>query len=388
MKLKLFLFSLILFALICGCYPQDGPIKAEKPPLEDQISAGENTTADSGQERSAGPKAAVNGKLKVHYLNVGQADSILIQTPAGKNILIDGGNSSDGDAVVRYLESQGVQRLDAVVATHPHADHIGGLPRILSAFPVANIYFPNAIHTTRTYENFLRAVNASGAKRICARAGLKLELDPDVEAAILAPGGDSYEKLNNYSVVLRIEYGNTSFLFTGDAEAESENQMLAGGHLLKSDVLKVGHHGSSTSTTQSFLSAVSPKYAVISVGAGNSYGHPSQRVLASLASRGITVYRTDQSGTIVATSDGETISFDKKASPIKPHAPPAASAGTAVSKAAPAAQSAPTARETIFVTRTGKKFHREGCRYLAKSKIPISRQDVAARGYSPCSVCF
>lgn len=259
--------------------------------------------------------------LKVHFIDVGQADSILIQLPDGKNILIDGGNNADGPDVVSYLKAQGVRLLDYVVATHPHEDHIGGLDTAINAFDVGKVYAPRVTSNTQTFEDFLLAVQRKGLKINEAKAGVTLDAGPKTTAVFVAPNGTGYDNLNNYSAVLRLTYGQTSFLFTGDAEIESETEMLQAGHNLKADVLKVCHHGSDSSTSPKFLAAVKPKYAVISVGAENDYGHPSPDVLVRLAKAGVDIYRTDEVGTIVVTSDGQKVAFNKAASHIKERAP-------------------------------------------------------------------
>lgn len=250
-------------------------------------------------------KSLISG-LTVHFLDVGQADSILIQTHSGTNVLIDGGNNADGEAVVSYLKAQGVRHLNAVIATHPHEDHIGGLDTVLNEFPVDQVYMPNAVTTTRTYEDFLLAVKSSKATVIQARAGVKLDV-PGLEAVFLAPNGDYYEDLNDYSAVLKVRFGSVSFLFAGDAESVSEAEMLKAGYDLRANVLKVGHHGSDSSTSSLFLARVAPKYAVISVGAHNDFGHPSEAVLGRLSDAGVKVYRTDRDGTIVMKSNGKYI---------------------------------------------------------------------------------
>ncbi|WP_459996629.1 MBL fold metallo-hydrolase, partial [Paradesulfitobacterium aromaticivorans] len=283
-----------------------------------------DSNTSNSSNTSAAQSTPLSGNLKVHFIDVGQADSILIQSPSGTAVLVDAGNNADGTEVVNYLKAQGVKELAAVVATHPHEDHIGGMDTVIKSFPVKQVYMPNATSNTKTFEDMIAAINASGAKRIQTKAGVVLDV-PGISEVFLAPNSSSYSDTNNYSAVLKITYGSTSFLLTGDAAFDSENEMLRSGNSLKATLLKVGHHGSNTSTGDSFLKAVSPKYAVISVGAGNKYGHPAQATLDKLASAGVTVYRTDQAGTIVATSDGSTITIDKNASPIKPQAPPSPS---------------------------------------------------------------
>ncbi|MBE6069572.1 MAG: MBL fold metallo-hydrolase [Clostridium lundense] len=256
----------------------------------------------------------VTGKedLKVSFIDVGQADSILIQTPNGKNMLIDAGNNADGSKVVSYLKNMGITQLDIIAGTHPHEDHIGGLDTVINMFKVGKVYMPKVTSTTETFQDVVTAINNKGMTITAPIPGEVVDLDQDVNLEILAPNGGSYEDLNNYSIVFKLTYGSKSFLFTGDAEGISEQEMLSGGYNLKADVLKVGHHGSNSSTTSAFLSAVSPKYAVISVGKGNTYGHPTQTTLDKLKNIGAAVYRTDELGTIVATCDGNNITFNTK----------------------------------------------------------------------------
>lgn len=273
-----------------------------------------------GNHSSPDLSISANGALKIHFIDVGQADSILIQGPDGSSVLVDAGNNEDGQGIVNYLKSQGVRELAAVVATHPHEDHIGGMDTVIKNFPVRQVYLPNTTASTQTFEDMIAAINAGGAKRIQAKAGVMLDV-PGLSGVFLAPIGSGYDDLNNYSAVLKLTYGNTSFLLTGDAEDISESEMLKNGNL-QATLLKVGHHGSSSSTSPAFLKAVSPKFAVISVGKDNSYGHPADETLSRLSSAGVSIYRTDRLGTIIATSDGNSITLDKDTSPLKPNAPP------------------------------------------------------------------
>ncbi len=254
--------------------------------------------------------AAVTGTLKVHIIDVGQADAILIQLPSGQNMLIDAGKSSDAYTVVNYLKNKGINKLDHVIGTHPHEDHIGGLDVVIKSFDIGKVYLPRVTQTTETYENSVLAIKNEGLKVTEAKGGLKLAVGQGATAELLAPNGTGYEELNNYSAVLRLVFGNTSFLFAGDAEDISEAEMISAGYNLKADVLKVGHHGSSSSTSAAFIKAVSPKHAVICVGKDNDYGHPHVETLAKLSTAGIKLFRTDLQGTIIATSDGKTITFN------------------------------------------------------------------------------
>lgn len=255
-----------------------------------------------------------NKPLKVHFIDVGQADCIFIET-SDKNLLIDAGNNSDSDFIINYIKALGINKIDNIIGTHPHSDHIGSMDSVINTFEISKIYLPKVTTTTKTFEDLLSAIEAKSKTITPASAGMNIDLGENITATVLAPNGTLYDDLNNYSVVVRLVFGNTSFLFTGDAEDISENEMLSHKYNVKSDVLKVGHHGSSSSTSTSFLAAVSPSYAIISVGE-NDYGHPTQETLDKLTKSKVQVFRTDEAGSIVSTSNGYTISFDRNPSAI------------------------------------------------------------------------
>jgi len=244
--------------------------------------------------------------LIVHYIDVGQADSILIQVN-NKNLLIDGGNKDDGDKIIKYLKKQGVSKLDYVIATHPHEDHIGGMASIVKKYDIDKFYAPKKLSNTATFKNMVLALKEKGLKINEAKPGDTLNLGKSIECKILAPNSAEYENINNYSVVIKLTYGNTKFLFTGDAHKQSEKEILSKGYDLSSDVLKVGHHGSSSSSSKEFLDKVNPKIAIISCGKNNDYGHPHKETLDELKKRKIKIYETDKDGTIVFESDGKKI---------------------------------------------------------------------------------
>ncbi|HEY8458849.1 MAG TPA: ComEC/Rec2 family competence protein [Blastocatellia bacterium] len=253
------------------------------------------------------------GRLRIYALDVGQGDSALIITPEDKSVLIDAGPPQAGDEVVAELREKNVQSLDLAVATHPHADHIGGMRPVIENFEVKNFLDSGRDYASKEYERMLRAIQRKRIKFIEAKKGMKFDLDSGVKIEVLNPQGNgqwitqireggSVENAN--SVVLRLSYGNFSMLFTGDAEAETEEAMMNSFASLRAQVLKVGHHGSRHATSRRFLDAVAPEYAVISCGADNRYGHPTKQTLDRLRKAGVKIYRTDQNGEIAIVSDG------------------------------------------------------------------------------------
>jgi len=222
-----------------------------------------------------------------------------------------------------------------------------------------------------------------------AAAGIKIEMDVQVKIEMLAPNGSQYDDLNDHSAVIKLTFGKTSFMLDGDAETISESEMLAKGYNLKADVLKIGHHGSNSSTSSEFLKAVSPSYAIISVGKDNDYGHPTQATLTKLEQANISIFRTDENGTIIATSDGTKITFDKK--PTENNNQVAVNSTTTAdgvnANVTTNLGNNENIEVTVYITNSGKKYHKDGCSFLSKSKIAISLIDAISKKYTPCKVC-
>jgi len=250
----------------------------------------------------------LSGIVEVHFIDVGQGDAILIESE-NESMLIDAGENNKGTLVSEYLKSQNITNLDYVIGTHPHSDHIGGLDQVINSFSIGMVILPSVVHTTDTYEDLLDAVENNQLSITNAVVGNQYSLG-SATFTILAPNSSSYEDLNNYSVVIKLTYDDTSFLFTGDAEKLSETEMLSGTMDLTADVLKLGHHGSAYSTNEEFLDAVHPDYVVISVGKDNKYDHPHAETLQAMQTNHIKVYRTDVQGSVVFTSDGKNISVN------------------------------------------------------------------------------
>ncbi len=253
---------------------------------------------------------AENPKLLVRFLDVGQADSILI-LQGEHGLLIDAGNNADQKTVIAELKEFQLTRLDAVIGTHVHEDHIGAMDAVIKKLSVGTVYFPRQTATTKTFQDFVTAVKTKNLKLTVPHPGDKFDLGL-AHLEVLAPARADYDDPNDYSIVVRLVFGTTVFLFTGDASFESEREMLASGRELSATVLKVGHHGSATASSAAFLAAVHPKFAVICVGTGNKYGHPTAAALGRLEASGAVVYRTDQQGTLEATSDGTTVSWRRQ----------------------------------------------------------------------------
>lgn len=263
-----------------------------------------NSSKSSNSTKSDSMSAMHSDRLRVIFLDVGQGASQLLISPSGKTMLIDAGNNDQEQAMLDYLKLYGIDYLDIVIGTHPDADHTGGLDRVIDHVDAGEIYMPRIQANTKTFESLLQSIKNKGLKVKTAKSGLVLDWDEEVEVTMLGPVR-TYESSNNMSAIVKVVYGDTSFLLTGDAERESEADMLESGADVQADVLLVGHHGSKSSSTLGFLQEVSPQYAVIQVG-DNNYGHPTSTVLERLSKLGIEVYRNDLHGTVEISSDGQS----------------------------------------------------------------------------------
>nr|MBQ8243605.1 MBL fold metallo-hydrolase [Oscillospiraceae bacterium] len=351
MKKHLTIFLLILSLLLSGCVIVVEP--AESAP------------------------AQVSGDgLTVHFIDVGQADCALLEC-GGEYMIIDGGNKEDGQLVISYLQQQGVEELSAVVCTHAHEDHVGGLPSVLAVYPTGAVYAPTRTYASNVFDDFLYYTDQQRLEVTIPQPGDAFLLG-EAQVTVLGPV-QSYAETNDTSIILRVDYGENSFLFTGDMEVAAENDMLdfwdrsGNAAILDVDVLKVGHHGSDTSTGYRFLNAVMPEYAVISVGEGNSYGHPHDEPLSRLEDAGVTQFRTDRLGTVVAAADGTEITFTWT---VTASSPACAEPGEAI----------------VYIgNRNSMKFHAPDCASLPseKNRVEFDSYDAATdAGYAPCGSCL
>ena len=326
--------------------------------------------------------------LRVNFIDVGQGDSEFIELPNGETLLIDAGTNETGADVVNYIESLGYSSIDYVVGTHPHEDHIGGLDDVIRTFDVESVYMPKVTADTKTFEDVLDAVDEKGLTINTAKAGVTLVDGDRLSVKMLAPVLDEYDNTNDYSAVIKVVYGDTSFLFTGDAEEYAES-LITGD--VSADVLKVGHHGSSTSTGEAFLERVSPSYAVISCGLGNSYGHPHIETMEKLGSLGIPVLRTDEMGTVVAESDGTEINIKTLGKSSMGNTPQTETSDSSSSDDGLVTEGLDIADGYVLNTNS-KKIHLPDCSAVDNmsdsNKAYTDDYDQAiSEGYTPCKIC-
>ena len=349
---KLISLLLALALLLCGC-----TVEIVLAPEETARPAG------SGEE------------LIVHFIDVGQADCALIEYD-GDYLLIDGGNRDDGQKVISYLQNCGVEELEAVICTHAHEDHAGGLPAVLAVYPTAQVYAPTKTYSSKIFDDFVYYTDQQRQEITIPSPGDRIALSDDVTCTVLGPV-KTYAETNDTSIVVKLEYGETSFLFTGDMEVEAENDMLDywdGKIDWNVDLLKVGHHGSTTSSGYRFVYETDPEYAIISVGTDNSYGHPHDEILDRYKDAGIPMFRTDELGTILAVSDGTeiTITWENQ-------------------NAAPEDVEPADGIRQYIGNKNSTKFHAPTCNSLPKeeNRVYFDSYDAAIEaGYEPCGSCI
>jgi len=380
---KLFMVLFFMWSLLTGCassHPMEAPASAADP-----------------------------GTMEVHFLDVGQGNSTLI-TCGGHAMLIDAGDDSKGTAIQNYLKKQKVNTLDYLVLTHPDADHIGGAPVVITKFQIDQVFVSNFEKDNKTYQKLIQALDHKRLSYITPDVGSRYSLGT-AAVTFLAPNNE-YDNPNDSSIALLVQNGENRFLFTGDAQEEAEGDILENGWDISADVYLAGHHGSRTSTSQEFFEAVNPSCAVISCGEGNAYGHPHAQTLNTFRMNKVKVYRTDEDGTIVATSDGKEITFNVPPSETWKAGEPSGSAAAPIQEqeASPAVDTAPAqtlemppankaagesqsqdSQDITYVLNTkNMKFHRPTCDSLPtanRQDSTESRETLILQGYAPCQRC-
>lgn len=362
----------------------------------------------SASESKVLTKSAVlpvsGGVLRVHYLDVGQADSEFIEFPDGRTMLIDAGNAGDGSLVTSYIANLGYSKIDYLIATHPHEDHIGGMEAVINYFEIGAIYMPEVLATTETFDDMLTAIQSKGYKINSAKAGMQIA--PGINILSPSASSDYGDELNDWSAIISIVYGSKTFLFLGDAGVNPESALT-----LSADVVKVSHHGSRTAYTAALFEKLSPEIVIISVGADNDYGLPDEDVLQGLVNTGTAIYRTDENGTVIIESNGKSVTVHTTVSEVVPvnntdagtalqtTAAETAAATTGqsddavipVTTTTSDSQAAPTSPDSnsaiVYKTKSGECYHSDGCSSLSKSKIEITLENAKAEGLRPCSKC-
>lgn len=317
--------------------------------------------------------------LKLHTIDVGQGDSIFIELPDGSTLLIDAGLAKYGSTVVKYIKDLGYRQITMVVGTHPDADHIGGLAEVIRSFSVGSVYMPKAESTTKTYISLLQTIKEKNLKIKRAKAGVVMSDSAGCKVEIISPVKDTYKDSNSYSAVLKLTYGQHTFLLMGDATTENEAEITAD---VKADWIKIAHHGSKTSSSAAFVRKVKARYGVISVGEGNSYGLPKDEILKRYADVGTQLYRTDECGTIRTYSNGKVLlnEFEKTSRTVSPKNVDTDTVDTA-------------GQQQWLLNTNTKVIHRPACsavKRMAEKNKKTSTETIAqltAQGYKCCGIC-
>jgi competence protein ComEC len=400
-KLKLLLWALTMTLLLGGCGTEKvSETYAERGSVTETVNATEATQqiteSETQQITETETQPALQPELKAYFLDEGQADCTILES--NKHfMLVDAGNNDDADYILNYLNTLGVEKLDYVIGTHPHEDHIGSLDAVINNYEIGTLIMPEKAHNTKTFEDVVTAIENKGLSITPPTFGSSYTLG-SATFSIITPNEDYGDDLNNWSVGIKIVSGDASIVMCGDAEEEAEQKIVETGVDLKADILKIGHHGSSTSSSTAFLDAVSPKYAIIMCGEGNDYGHPHQETLDKLSERGIEVFRTDEQGVIIANNDIGSWTWNTAPVKISPETESETLAPETETQVQTETEKVTEPPETdppesqasgviVHITETGEKYHSAGCQYLRKSDIEISLEDAKSRGYTPCSKC-
>ena len=377
-KLISLLLTLTLLFSLSGCSDStvitDTDIIPEQttPLLETethQLPADESTPINTIKE---------NSTFEVHYLDVGQADAALVFCD-NETMLIDGGNPGDSSLIAAYLKKYNIEHLNYVICSHAHDDHVGGLPGALSVATAGAIYAPKTENDIKAYQSFKAKASAQGISIKNPQPGDTIELGSST-VKFFGPVHENVSDLNDTSIILKIVYGKTSFLFTGDAERTEEQSVLSQNFDLSATVLKVGHHGSGDSTTYPFLREIMPEYAIISVGE-NNYGHPTEETLSRLRDADVKVFRTDMQGDIIVSSDGEAVTIQTNRNQ---------NIDTIAISDTSSVNSQNNSEQTYIGNKNSKKFHLKSCYSLPMEKNRVylsSREEAINLGFSPCRNC-
>lgn len=299
LKISLLIILAIVF-VACDKIPQE---------IITQVTDAIKEPTQSTDKELADVTAGIgNDVMEVEFIDVGQADAILVTT-GQERMLIDCGDNKTEKELVAYLQSKAITKIDYLIGTHPHADHIGGMEKVIDAFEIGKIYMPKVTHTTKTFESVLKSAKAKEYKISTGKVGEQFTMGEDVKVEMLSPTREKYEELNDYSIVIKLSNGEDDFLLMGDAEKLVEEDIMALKTELSAEVLKLGHHGSSSSSSEAFIKEVTPEVAIISSGQDNSYGHPHKETMQTLEKYNIMAYDTKNKGTITAKSTGKGITF-------------------------------------------------------------------------------
>ena len=381
---KVTLLSILLMAMMV--FSSCANVSAPSDVSPSSVSNGINATTEEKTNEST--KIPNGSKFAVHFIDVGQGDAALVLCD-DMSMLIDGGKSTVSDTIYTYLNKQGITYLDYIVCSHADEDHVGGLSGALSAVSVGTVYAPETEADTKAYQNFKRKTQEQGLEIQHLEHGSSFPFGSSTVQA-LGPIHENTSERNNTSIVLKIRYGDTAFLFTGDAEFDEEHDILEQGYDLSADVLKVSHHGSAGATSYRFLREVLPQYAVISVGKNNTYGHPTEKVLSLLRDAETKVFRTDLQGDIIATSDGRNVTITPSRNADVDTLTTQRAAATATPQISENQSGTSSTGSYYIGNKNSKKFHRPTCYTLPAEHNRVyldSREEAIQKGYDPCQNC-